>query len=247
MQDLSRTNRILTSLVLGIPESEIQMNAFSSGRTSGKVNITADHHAPPGSHGVVLGQGEVDFRPGLQTAFDINASELDKPGVSGILFHEVSHLKDYELAQQWVKNYEAETKRPFVGGASGASSLRAWLNAQVAKNRLTRGDAELVADEALDVPATTEARANVRTFLAVLQAGRPDQATTALVNYAWALAGTKYAAPPTGSHVLAELVAELKAAYRHMSKSMQGQFDAAVRAAMKECPDAWLSALKFSR
>ena len=90
-----------------------------------------------------------------------------------------------ELAQEWVKKYETETKRPFV--KSAAQLFHDWLNAQVKQRRLTKADAEMVSMEASDTTAYTEARANVRSFLADLQAGATDLATKALVGYAHSL------------------------------------------------------------
>jgi ATP-dependent DNA ligase len=167
------------------------------------------------------------------------------------MFHEVTHLRDWELAQEWVGKYQTETGRLFVKSASGL--LRDWLNAQVNKGRLTKADAEMVLMEAVDASAYTEARANTRTFLAELQVGAADLATESLVAYAKALkpqskGGTgKYANPAAKSEVVAALVAEFKTAYKQMSKDMQKQYDAALAAAMKENPAAWISELDFSK
>jgi len=145
------------------------------------------------------------------------------------------------------QNYETETKRIFVRGAPGRKPFEAWLNAQVAKKRLTEADVELIIDETMDLTATTEARANVHTFLAALQAGAPDVASKELVAYANNLKpGGHYASPAHGSKVEAALVAELRMAYRQMPKEMKQQFNAAVAAAKKENPGAWISDLTFS-
>jgi hypothetical protein len=160
----------------------------------------------------------------------------------------VQHLKDYEFAQEWVKNYEAETKRIFVCGTPGRKPFEDWLNAQVKKNRLSIADVDLIIDETIDLTATTEARANLRTALAALLAGAPDLATKRLVGYVNALkSGGQYATPAQDSRVRPALVAEFKKAYQQMPKGMQEQYKTAVKAAMKANPDAWISELDFSK
>ena len=127
-------------------------------------------------HGPVSGQEGVDFTPTMVTAFEIDLPELKEPArAQSILFHEVSHLKDYEFAQKWVNNYETEANRIFVRGEIGLKPLREWLDAQVTKKRLTKANVELILHETVDVTGTTEARANVHTFLAVLEAGDPPR------------------------------------------------------------------------
>ena len=94
---------------------------------------------------------------------------------------------------------------------------------------------------------------NVRSFLADLQADAPDLATKALVGYAHALkpkkegGGGQYASPAPGLNVQAALVKELRAAYSQMPENKKQQYDAAVAAAMKEYPSAWISELDFSK
>jgi hypothetical protein len=251
IRDLTQANRTRAKFILGVPESEIQFNVFSAERTAGKVNITGQPGigSHGGAHGAVSGQGGVDFTPTMITAFEIDLPELKDPArAQSNLFHEVSHLKDYQFAQKWIKNYETEAKRIFVRGEPGWKPLKEWLDAQVTKKRLTKADVELILDETVDVTATTEARANVHTFLAVLQAGDSDQATKGIVGYANALKpGGYYGSPAKGSEVQAALVKELKTAYRQMSKEMQRQYDAAVAAAKKENSSAWISELDFSK
>jgi hypothetical protein len=163
------------------------------------------------------------------------------------MFHEVTHLKGYELAQQWVKTYQQETKRLFVAGPPGREIFRKWIEAQAPK-RLSKADAEIVMDEVSNNSATTEARANVRSFLLSLQSGNPTAATAELVAYARELKpGGKYATPAHGSYVQAKLIQELKTAYKQMPKDQQQQFDAAVAAAKKENPQAWVSDLNFKK
>ncbi len=258
-RELAQSTRTRASIILGVPESEIELNVHSSGRVAGKVNFTGQPgtgSTSTGRHGPVGGQGGIDFTPTMLTAFDINYSLLDDPAkAQKTMFHEAQHLHDYQLAQQWVKNYEMETRRSFISPKSGTRSAEYWqkvfgdwLKIQVSKKRLSRGDAELVLDETFDVTATTEARANVRTFLAILQTGNSELATKTLVNYARELKpGGAYATPANGSQVLAELIRELKTAYQQMPKDMRKQFNTAVDTAMKKYASAWISALRFSK
>ena len=251
---LSQTTQTSAALVLGVPESEIQLIGSLSGRTPGKVNIVGSpaQGSSGGQHGPVGGQ--IEFEAGLASAFTIDLPKLDDPaGAQTTLFHEVQHLKDWEFTQEWIKRYQGETRRTFVKGAPGRKPFQEWLEAQVKKGRLTSAEVELVIMQTDDASAYTEARANVRTFLAALQAGAADVAAKALVAYAHALkpkrqgGGGQYASPASGSQVQAALVMELKRAYRQMPKTMQQQYDAAVAAAKKEYPDAWISELDFSK
>jgi hypothetical protein len=168
------------------------------------------------------------------------------------MFHEVQHKRDYDLAQTWIKNYE-ETGAIFVSGDAGRKPFEAWLNLQVKNKRLTKADVELIIMETFDSSADTEARANVRTFLAALQAGASDMAARLLVAYARALTSKKeggigqYASPATGSHVQAALVEELKTAYKQMPDDMKRKYDAAVTAAKTAYPSAWISALEIPK
>jgi hypothetical protein len=249
--DLAKANQSHASAILGVPVDEIERASSFSGRVPGKVNIIGlpDPGSDPGGHGPV--GGDSGFELGRQSAFWMTFQRLNTPGAPGTMFHEVTHLRDWELAQEWVGKYQTETGRLFVKSASGL--LRDWLNAQVNKGRLTKADAEMVLMEAVDASAYTEARANTRTFLAELQVGAADLATESLVAYAKALkpqskGGTgKYANPAAKSEVVAALVAEFKTAYKQMSKDMQKQYDAALAAAMKENPAAWISELDFSK
>jgi hypothetical protein len=251
LADLAKANRSRASAVLGVPTADIEPVSYFSGRVSGQVNIIGlpDPGSNPGGHGPM--GGESGFEVGRQSAFWLTFQHLDDPGAAGTLFHEVTHQRDWELAQEWVGKYQTETGRLLVKSATGP--LRDWLNAQAIKGRLTKADAEMVLMEAGDASAYTEARANVRTFLVQLQSGAPDLATRALVAYARALkprskGGTgEYANPAAKSEVVAGLVAENKAAYRLMSKEMQRQYDAAVAAAKKENPEAWISELDLSK
>ncbi|MDQ1388402.1 MAG: hypothetical protein QOF56_1856 [Acidobacteriaceae bacterium] len=249
--DLTKANLTRARFILGVPESDIEFTGSLSGRKSGKVNIIGlpEKNSPGGGH-APLG-GETSFEEGRGSAFWIDFPELDKARVAEILFHEVSHLRDWELAQEWIRRYKTETNRLFVKSAT--TPFRDWLNEQAKKGRVTKADVEMVLMETGDASAYTEARANVRSFLADLQAGAPDLATRALVGYANALkpksqgGGGQYANPAPKSEVKAALVAELKTAYRQMPGPVQQQYDAAVAAAKKQNPSAWISELDFSK
>ena len=251
LADLTKANLNRTRLILGVPESDIEFTRSLAGRVVGKVNIIErpESGSPGAGHGPI--GGESAFEEGRASAFWIDLPELEKERAPETLFHETTHLKDWELAQEWIRKYTAETKRLFVKSAT--DPLRNWLKIQAKNGRLTKADAEMVIMEAKDASAYTEARANVRSFLTDLQADAPDLATAALVGYAHALkpksqgGGGQYGNPAEGSEVTAALVAELKAAYREMSKTMKDQYDAAVAAAKKENPSAWISELDFSK
>ena len=238
------------SFIFGVPESEIKPNISSAGRKAGKINInpvlTKDSGGKDvGAHGPEGGPKDEDFQLGQTSALEIDLAQLDKPAeAQATMFHEVSHLKDFELAQQWVKQYQDETGLPFVSQARGP--FTAWILAQSPK-RLSAADAELVKDVVMQAHATTEARAHVHTFLAALQAGAADLATDRLVVYAEALKpGGSIGDPGEGSKVKAALTNELASVYLQMPRPMRAQFDAALAAAKNANPDAWVSELHFA-
>ena len=240
-------------LVLGIDETDLQFNATSSGRTAGKVNLTGQpgRGSTGGAHGPVLNQGGSGFRPGLQTAIEIDVPQLDRPlRAQSTLFHETTHLLDQQLAQGIVRRFETATGTLFDGNSVVAQTqLERWLRNEVAQGRVSAADAELTSDEAAGRTSTTEARANVRTAIAALQTGAGAEAKDLLNAYAKALppVGRQYGAPPPGSAVVRELVVEAKAQYRAMTPDQRTAWDQAVAAAVKSNPDAWISQLQFRR
>jgi hypothetical protein len=251
IRKLGEATQTRAALILGVPESEILPIRSLTDRAAGKVNIfvnppklsTGGAHAPLGA--------ETTFEEGRGSAIHIDLPEFEKPArPQKILFHEAQHKFDWDFAQEWVENYK-KTGRLFV--KSALTPFKQWLNDQAKAGRLTKADVELIIKQAQDVPAYTEARANVREFLAALQAGAPDAATKSLVAYARGLKPEKegglgqYARPETGSEVKAALVKELRTAYGQMPKDMKQQYDAAVAAAKKEYPSAWISELDFSK
>jgi hypothetical protein len=256
-EEKSRTEELLTrahqsraASVFGVDESEISRNIYPSDRIAGKINLTANTQGgnTGGRHGPVVGQKDTDFHIGLITAFDVNAEYLDTPEkAQGTLFHEVSHLMDAKLAQTWAKQYEQETGRLFVGGP-GLKIFLAWINEQVQKKRLSAADAQVVVDEAANVTASTEARANIRTFLTYFRARLFDLATEALVNYAKALPpGKEYGQPPNKSAILIELTSELKSAFREAGKAEKELFKKAMDAAKTANRTAWFATIDVAK
>lgn len=254
-QDFVRVRRVHASLILGVPDSEIRFTQFPSDKDAGKINISweKDLYAN-GTFGPVMGQRDPDVTPKTSKAIEIRHRRFKElADAQSTLFHEAQHMNDDQFSREWVENYEQESGRTFVSGPYGEKPFIDWLNAQVAKKRLTAMDVELIVYEAGNYDSMTEARANVRTFLAAIQAGNLDLAIDRIVAYAGALTPSNkggsahYATPPTGSRVKAALVMELKTAYRRMPKAMQQQYNAAVAAAKKAYPNAWISELDFSK
>jgi hypothetical protein len=250
MQQSQPNTPALASLVFGVPESEIQMNRSSAGRTAGKINLNPQlggRFQPGGTHGPVEG---VEFKPGVLSAIEVGTPSLADPAVAQVsLFHEATHLRDYELAQQWVANYERETRVPFFTGA-GARYFIGWLYTQARTKppRLSDADADLIVDEVTNNSASTEARGNVLSFLAAFQAGKSDLAQTKLVAYAIALKpGGLYQNPADGSAVQAELTAEIRRIDRALPPDQRAKFRAAFAAAKAKNPDAWVSQLEFAK
>jgi hypothetical protein len=220
-------------------------------RQARKINIDADPHVTGGLTGGV-GQ-PLEFDVDKPAAFEINRRMFQSDAAPGTMFHEVTHVSDYELAQRWVRTYQDETHRLFVGGVGPGpgktqTPFEEWLSAQVPK-RLSQADAELVRNEANGDYSTSEARANIRTFLLSLQSGAPESRTTdQLASYVGAMKpGGSYQNPIPGSFVTAELVQELKTAYREMPPAMRHQFEAALAAAKSANPNAWVSKIDLGK
>ena len=243
--DLAHARLVLASLIFGVPESEIKINGSSFNREPGKINLNPNL-PDPGRHGYVgTDQGE-DFHPGMPSAFEIRSDQLDKPADAyGVMFHEVSHLGDYDLTQKWVDKYQQEG-HIFVSGAPGEAAFTKWMAAQVPKG-ISAADAELVTEVAEDHHAATEARSYTHTFLAALQAGAPDVAANQLSTYTWAMKAGKCDVPRSHSAVVAALTQEMQSAYRQMPKDMQQQFAAALTAAQKANPGTWISDIKLPK
>ena len=252
LRDAARVTR--ASVVLGVPEAEINpIRTMSFGRQAKKVNIVEvpDKDSPGGGHNPM--GSDLKFKEGLDSALTVDYDQLDAPArAQAILFHEAQHRSDWDLAQLWIRNYRKASGRLWVEGQPGRKPFEDWLNEQVKANLLTKAQVELIIMETLDASAYTEANANVRSFLALLQAGNPAQARKELVAYANNLKPTKegglghYSGPAPRSRVQAGLVAELKAARLQMKPDMRQTYDAAVEAAIATYPGGWLTDLRFA-
>ena len=179
---LAADRQKMAPLLFGLPASQIQFNTSPSNDDPGKmINIDPMN---PKTTGDILGREhyprDQEFQPGLKPTFGIKLEELDDPkGAAGVLFHEVSDLKDDELAQKWVEQYQ-KTGHTFVGTRdAGLPPFQKWMNEQVGKQLptqppgppLTKADAEIVVDKAYNAGATSEARAYVHAAIAGVQAG----------------------------------------------------------------------------
>jgi len=244
---LDAANVRRAAYVLGVGEGEIAFHMRSSEHEAGKVNLTETREAGANTdarHGPISGQPD-RFTPDMITAFDIDKVLLDTPArAQGALFHEVSHLKDFELTQHWVRLFQTETRKTFA--RTELKVFMDWIDGKAKKGLLSAAEAQLVVDESIDATATTEARANIRTFLEFFRAGLFDDATRALTNYADALPpGTIYANPPSGSPVLVELTNEMQDAFKRASPERRSKFVAAMAAAQAKNKTAWFGAIKF--
>ena len=245
--DFTAKQQLLAELTFGT--SDVQFNRTSTDRKAGVINLNADfalkhakhQRAPRGLHGPE-GAMDPDFAPGRKTAIEISLDELADPkSAQGVLFHEMTHKNDYDLADKWTSQFVSEGHH-WVRGSPAFSD---WMKKQVAAKKISPADAELVQDIALNLSATTEARAFSKAALAAVQAGAPEVAKDQLVTYAKALKSGEYAAPLHGSEVQKALTRELQAAYKAMSPDQQKDLKAAVAAARKANPDAWVGKLTF--
>jgi hypothetical protein len=240
---LNAANRELYALILGVDGGEVLVNRTSFDRKGGKVNVTTelakDPNAKLGGHGRESRQDE-SFEPGAKSAFELNPSTFTTPArAQAVLFHEVSHLKDYELTQRWVSTYE-KAGATFVGGP-GVQYFERWL-----KGKTSAAEAQVVADIASGAQATTEARAYVRTAIAAFDVGAGVEAAAQLVSYAKGMASGKIAIPAQADRnpVVLELKAELAAYRQRLGRADKQGFDAAIAAAVKENPKSWLAGIK---
>jgi hypothetical protein len=235
----------LYALILGIDGGEVLLNRSSFDRKAGKVNVTAamatDRSGRTGAHGRESRQDE-GFEAGAKSAFELNPNVFTDPArAQAVLFHEVSHLKDYELTQRWVTAYE-KTGASFVGGP-GLPYFERWL-----RGSASPAEAQLVADIASGTQSTTEARAYVRTFMAAFDVGARIEATAQLVAYAKGMAaGGKIPSPAMADKnpVVVELKRELALFGQKLGGTDKQAFDVAVIAAAKENPKSWLAGIKL--
>ena len=238
---LNDATKNLYALILGVDGGEVLVNRSSFDRKAGKINVNTALTKDPGrlgAHGRESRQDE-SFEPGAKSAFELSPNAFTTPArAQAVMFHEVSHLKDYELTQRWVTEYEK--KRTFVGGA-GVRYFQEWL-----KGRASAAEAQLASDIASGAQATTEARAYVRTFIAAFDVGAAAEAAAQLVAYAKGMAGGKIAIPAQADKnpVVVELKAELAAYRGRLGRADKQAFDVTVAAAVKENPKSWLAGIK---
>jgi hypothetical protein len=246
----------MASTLFGLPGSQVQFNISTSRDDPAKmINIDP---MPPSKTGDILGRehypGDQGFQPGLKPTFGIKLEELDDPkGAASVLFHEVSHLKDDQLAQKWVEQYQ-KTGHTFVSTAAGLPAFQKWMNQQVGKQLptqpptppLTKADAQTVVDKAYGLGGTSEARAYVHAAIAAVQAGNDVEAVSQLKTYALALKDGRAASPPTGSDVESALRKELQDLYR-THPDLRGKIQDAINAAKSANPGAWISKVNLSK
>jgi hypothetical protein len=242
------TDRIAAQL--GVPPAEVERIATLGSRVADKINITGtpDVKSPGGGHAPM--GGSPDFQQGAKSSMWIDLPEFAKTRAPAVMFHESEHMADWEMTQQAIVDYE-KAGHVFVQGPSGLAPFQAWLNGQVRKKLLSAADAEIIVDETFNRTATTEARANVRTFLALFASGDTDAAAADLKAYANNLKPTKegglghYAMPAPGSAVRAELAAEAAAMYKPLSAPLRAKYDAAVEGAIVTYKSGWLDELRM--
>jgi hypothetical protein len=263
LKRLTKARLSLAAAVFGVPEAEVEVNIYTSDRVVAKINLTAQPE-DPGSHGrtgLVAGSRSADFDVGQDKAFDIDLSAIETPTLAqGTLFHEVSHLRDYELARAWVRRYE-QNGGVFVRSAPEAFGT--WLRKQAASRGppLTMAEVELILEQVRDDQSTSEAGANIRTFMTYFEAGLYGEAEEALGGYVEALLpGGRYQTPqgerpPRGkrpspvrdSAVLSGLARQLKSLRTGAGAPERARFDSILAKAKKANAKAWIFEIDFGR
>jgi hypothetical protein len=226
-------------VILGVPVTEIKIIASSRDREAGKINISTDKGG--GMHGAEKSPN-TNFDPKLKSAIEIGMSSLDDTKrAATILNHEMSHAKDYELTQKWVKQYEKDTGQTFQPGKFGDQNFTVWINKQAPK-MISRADAELVSDVSANANGSSEAKAYIGSFIAALKAGSPEAAANELRNYAAGMTSKPQKINrPTGAHVELEMKRLLETEYKKMPKEMKEAFDKTFAELKQKYPDAWIS------
>lgn len=224
----------LASELFGVPESEIALIRSSGDRKEGKINVIDLPAGTSGQHGPEQDQGE-EFTPGKKTAIEIDHEALMGTGNDplGVLFHESSHQRDYELAQKWVSVWEKESGKKFVPSENGDPRFTAWLDKRVADTKkkpvLSRADMMVVTDATRrGVNGNTEARAYLGSFIGALQAGNPKAAKDQLLTW---VKGQPGRIPSPSLQLENAMFRELEKAYRAMPKDQRDAFDAALKEA----------------
>lgn len=253
---LAADRQAMAPLLFGLPKSQIQFNSSTTNDDPDKmINIDP---MPQSKTGDILGREhypkDQDFQPGSKPTFGIKLEEMDNPKeAAGVLFHEVSHLKDDELAQKWVEQYH-KTGHEFVSTRKeGMPPFQDWMNKQVGKQLpttppsppLTKAEAETVVDKAYNFGATSEANAYVHAAIAAAQSGNAAEAIKQLKTYATALKDGHAASPANNSAVEVALKQELQDLYRKHPE-LRDTLKAALSAVKTANKEAWISKITLS-
>ena len=231
-----RSDTAYFASVFGVDEAQIRTQRSETARDPGVINVVAKLPYP-GMHGPEnqLDQG---FKLGARSGIQIDRGYIEKKDArfaASVLFHEASHLEDYELAQRWAEKYSRETSRSTL---ADRSSFMTWL--MDGKRGLPKDDARTVADTVLGAHGSTEARAYIGTFIVALQAGAGDVAKTQLVTYA----KTDAFQQPPPAIVQDALEKDHDRAYGTLDAQGKKDFDASIAAAKSANPKAWISNYK---
>jgi hypothetical protein len=250
-QQLGADRQAMAPLLFGLPKSQIQFNASTTNDDPDKmINIDP---MPPSRTGDILGREhypkDQEFQPGAKPTFGIKLEEMDNPKeAAGVLFHEVSHLKDDQLAQKWVEQYQKEGHSFVSDRKAGMPTFQEWMNKQVGKQLptkppsapLTKADAEIVVDKAYNFGASSEARAYVNAAIAAAQSGDKAEAISQLKTYATALKDGRAASPAPNSAVEAALKKQILDLYQKHPE-LRDTLKVALTAAQGANKDAWIS------
>jgi len=254
-EQLGTDRQAMAPLLFGLPKSDIQFNTSTTNDDPDKmINIDP---MPPNQTGDILGREhypkDQEFQPGAKPTFGIKLEEMDNPKeAASVLFHEVSHLKDDQLAQKWVAQYQKEGHTFVSDRNAGMPSFQDWMNKQVGKQLstkppgppLTKADAETVVDKAYNFGATSEARAYVNAAISAVQSGDKAEAISQLKTYATALKDGRASSPAGNSTVEAALKKQLLDLYQKHPELRDG-LKAALSAAQAANKDAWISKIRL--
>ncbi|HMK23987.1 MAG TPA: hypothetical protein VK466_16755, partial [Terriglobales bacterium] len=252
---LQQARHQLAGLLFAADDTDVQFNTRPFNDTPGKINIDP-YGKPDDPLGDTHYEGGKSFDSGARPTFGIKLDELENPDeAAGVLFHEVGHVHDMEMARKWVDTYTKETGKLFVPGGEGRKPFETWIKEQAAKHppRLSKTEAEMVVDRASESDGrTSEARSFVETALTAIQVGAPQVAIQQFETYA---KNTKtehhrsgnYQNPQDRSIVPDALTQEVLEAYKHMSKDQQKQLQDAIAAAKAANPESWVAKIKLPK
>lgn len=235
--ELDRERMLHAQLVFGVEAKEIKFIRSIHDRAADVINVVPNLPDDIGGiHGPV-GTSDPDFVKGAKTAITVSLKKLATPqAAAGTVFHEETHRLDYEHTQALASRYEADTRRTFMAGRP----FTMWLLGQPA-SALARDEAELAADVAENANGATEAHANLRTFLAAIEAGAGQLAQTMLVAYAGALSSKPATYNAPGNYVTAASFVEMETVYRRSNAAEKKAFDDAFAAVRAKYPTAWFA------